>query len=127
MNWTFKSVSLPVPGVREFIGMYRDILVDGIEFWLSNFKPETKEQSGEFFAEFPEGFCRDEKAQPVAYRYTFSTGFCRDGKYYRTGSVPYNITIERATSADYASELGVKDPQQFRPRVRYIQNMSSIS
>lgn len=124
MNWTFRSIPLPKSNLQEFIGEYRDLLAEGIQKWLNDFKPEVDKQPEEYLAEFPEGFYRDEKAQPVAYRYEFSVGFYKNGKYYRIGQVPYNIAIERATPASYAHEEGVEKSNA--TRFRYIDNAPPI-
>jgi|SRR6267378_1386092 len=122
MNWSFHSVTSF--DADALIKEYGALAAEGIEQWLEHGVQHAEKQPETDFAEFPKGFLRDEKVHPFAYCYTFSAGFYSKGKYYRFGKVPYDITVNRATPADYAGELGVKSPQTFR--IRYIDNPESI-
>ncbi len=123
MNWELHEVT--TKNVPDIIELYGRVAIEAIEGWIEKFEPEKEVQPKSGYAEFPKGFYRNEETDRVAYSYTFSTGFYREGKYYRFGPVPYDITVSRATPADYAGELGVKNPQTFR--IRYIDTQGAIA
>lgn len=123
MNWELHAVH--TKNLPEMINEYCYLAERAIEDWIEKFEPEKEVQPESDFAEFPKGFYRNEKTDPFAYSYTFTAGFYADGKYYRFGQVPYDITVSRATPADYAGELGITNPQTIR--FRYIDTQGAIA
>lgn len=109
MNWTFRSIPMPAENLPGLIKQYSELAAEGIEKWLENFEPEADVQPEGFVAEYPDGFLREPGS--VAYRFTFSAGwYNKKYGYMRIGPIPYDITIERADSGLYASEVDAVFP-----------------
>lgn len=120
MNWVFKSI--PRPGsLTDLIEDYKGLLVSGLEEFIES-TPLTEKQGESWFTEYPDGgYCWT----GPSYRFTFSAGwYDKKYGYVKMGRIPYNVSVERADGAVYASEVDLEFP--IEKRIRLIDNVSPI-
>jgi hypothetical protein len=118
MNWHFHSVARP-ESLRELVNEYSHLLECGLEGFIAS-TPLVENQIEAGTAEYPMGFFHAD----FSYRFAFSTGwYDKKHGYVKMGYIPYDVTMERADHALYASEVGLTFPSN---RIRYIEKHSVI-